>query len=121
VDSESLLAVVVVWLAHAVITLPVVVPVVWFTRRFVRWYWWELTVFVAPFAVWLALMNSGPLPKTLANLGEAAFVSVAIVVAAVLRAAVARVTARRITPLLLILGVTACAVVVYYLTPMWPE
>jgi hypothetical protein len=121
VDTDDILVMAALWLGHGVITLPVVIPVIWFTRRFVHWHWWELTVFVVPFAGWLALMLSGALPKTLANLGEAAYVSTVIVVAVILRAAIARVTASRMVPVLLILSVTACALGVYYLTPMWPE
>ena len=120
-DSEFIFLTAGLWLVHAVMTLPVVVPVVWFTRRFVRWRWWELTVFFLPFASWLALMEAGALPKTLANLGEVAYVSAAIVVAVIVRAAIARVAESRMAPLFLIVGVTACAVGVYYFTPMWPE
>jgi hypothetical protein len=120
-DYDDILVLAILWLGHAVITLPVVAPVVWFTRRFVRWHWWELTVFLVPFAVWLTLIISGALPKTLANLGEAVYVSAAIVVAAILRAALARIAGSRMVPALLIASVTACAVGVYYFTPMWPE
>ena|SRR5687767_7282645 len=120
-DTDDILVMVSLWIGHGVITLPVLVPLVWLTRRFVRWHWWELTVFVVPFAVWLGLMTSGALPKTLANLAEAAHVSVAIVVGVILRAALARVADSRIVAVVLILSVTACAVGVYYFTPMWPE
>ena len=47
------------WLAHVVITSPVVAPLVWFTRRRVKWHVWELAVFIVPFGVWLGLMYTG--------------------------------------------------------------
>ena len=120
-DFDDFIVVANLWLGHAVLTVPVVLPVVWFTRRFVRWRWRELTVFLVPFAAWQALMISGALPKSLANLGEMAYVSAAIIVAVILRAVIARVADSQLVPVLLILGVTACAFGVYYFTPMWPE
>ena len=68
-ELDLVLGVAALWLIHVVVTLPVVVPVVWLSRRSVRWHWWETAVFVMPFAVWLTLFYKDDMPKTLANFG----------------------------------------------------
>lgn len=65
---------------------PVVLPIVWFSRRSIQWHWSELAIFVLPFAAWFALFYAGTMPKTPANLGEAFYLSAIIVVAVALRA-----------------------------------
>lgn len=120
-DWDVLLVVAALWLTHVLVTLPVVVPVVWLSRRSVRWHWWETAVFAMPFAVWLILFHTSDMPKTLANLGEAYYLSAVVASAVVIRAGVARGIDNRIVPVLLIAGATVCAAVVYYATPMWPE
>jgi hypothetical protein len=97
-DWDLLLVVVALWLTHVVVTVPVVVPVVWLSRRSVRWHWWET-----------------------ANLGEAYDLSGVVTSTVVIRAGVARGIENRIVPMLLIAGATFFAAAVYYATPMWPE
>jgi hypothetical protein len=61
------------WVVHAVLALPVVAPLVWFTRKRIHWSWTEGLVFAFPFAAWMTLMIGawiGP-TKTLSNLAEA--------------------------------------------------
>lgn len=109
------------WLVHVVITGPVVAPLVWLTRRRVQWHVWELAVFIVPFGVWFALMETGLRSKTLANLGECFMISAAIGVAAVAQALFSRRPSNRIVPAVLITAVIAAAVATYLLTPTWPE
>ena len=120
-ELDLVLGVAALWLIHVVVTLPVVVPVVWLSRRSVRWHWWETAVFVMPFAVWLTLFYKDDMPKTLANFGEAYYLSAVVASAVVIRAGVARSIENRLVPLLLITVATLCAAAVYYATPMWPE
>jgi cytochrome bd-type quinol oxidase subunit 2 len=109
------------WLVHVLVTSPVVAPVLWFGRHRVRWNWWEATVFIVPFSLWLGLVLTNWRPKTLANLGECFLISLAIVVGVLLRTLLGRSGDNRRVGAVLVLGVTAIAVATYFVTPMWPE
>ena len=109
------------WLVHVLLTIPVVAPTAWLARRRITWHRWELLMFVVPFGLWLALMFSNWRPKTLANLGECVFISMAICVAIVIRAGLGSLRESRRVPTLLLSAVSVIAVAVYFATPMWPE
>jgi hypothetical protein len=118
---DDLLAIAYLWLAHVLITSPVVAPLVWFTRRRVQWHVWESAVFVAPFGVWLALIYFGSQPKSLANLAECYIISCAIAVAALVQALFGKLPGNRLLPVALMTTVIAAGVAAYFLTPVLPE
>src|SRR5437016_2059924 len=108
------------WGAHGGLALVVVGPLVWFTRRRVSWKWWEFLALLVPFGIWWALISTTLRPKSLANLGECGYISIAIVVAAAVRVLLGRRGDARWVPITLFLGVVAASLGTYFLTPPWP-
>src|SRR5438477_11696028 len=76
-----------VWSVHAAIATVLCAPIVLFGRKRVHWRWWELSALVLRFTVWLFLMLSDLATgrKSIANLGEPYYFSVAIPLAALAR------------------------------------
>jgi len=112
-----------VWGLHVVVASLVVVPLVWLTqvRRRVLWRWWETAAFVVPFSVWIWLSATNLRPKSIANFAEAYAISIAIAVAAVIRALVTKPRTSALVIAVLLAGLTATAVAIYFLTPPLPE
>jgi ABC-type phosphate transport system permease subunit len=78
------------WLFHVVVFAVLGLPIVFFGRRRVHWYRWELLALVLPFCVWSALTHFWPAPsgnKGIENFifGEPSFVALAIVLAVLIR------------------------------------
>jgi hypothetical protein len=111
------------WCGHAAVALPMVALVGWLFRHRIRLSWWEGLVFLLPFGAWISLMLGDWIsrPKTLANLAECFFLGLPIIVAAGVRVLLGARGDGVGTRVLLLTAVTAAAVVMYVLIPMWPE
>ncbi len=111
-----------IWLMHAGVAAVLSAPIVFFGRRRVNWQMWALTDFVVPFIIWVCLMDS-PLSvgKSLANLAEAFFVSLAVPVAALVRVAVGRAIDERICAGILLAALCCTAAMVFFIVPPLPE
>ena len=69
-----------IWTMHAVIGAALSAPILFFGRKRIGWASWELLALIVPFFVWVVLMLS-PLAagrKSLANLGEPAYIGLAM-------------------------------------------
>jgi hypothetical protein len=78
-------------------------------------------IFIAPFGLWLSLFFSDLRPKSLANLGECIFISIAIAITSPLRAYLGRSWPGRGLPIMSVAGVSFVAVASYFLSDVWPE
>ncbi len=112
-----------VWLMHVVIGAVVSAPVIIFGRKRVHWHAWELAVFVAPFGVWLLLMFSefSTGRKSLANLGEPFYFSLAVSIAALVRVVIGTRGDERICAWSLIVILCGVAAAVFFIVPSLPE
>lgn len=113
----------VVWLVHVGIAALLTAPVVFFGRRRVNWQWWELSAFLVPFAVWALLMLSGLSTgrKSLSNLAEPFYFSVAFPIAAVLRVTMGTRVHEHTSAGGLIFGLCVLAAAVFFVVPSLPE
>jgi hypothetical protein len=118
---ENLIALMWLWFVHAAVAAPVVIASVIFTRRTVVWHWWETLTFIVPFGLWLGLLFSSLRPKSLGNLGECFFITIAIAIASPLRAYLGRSKPGLGLPLTTLAGVSLVAVASYFLSGVWPE
>jgi hypothetical protein len=122
-DPESRLALYLqLWLIHALIALVLAAPIVWFGRHRADWQWWELFAVVFPFSLWAGLMISDfAVGKSLANVGECIYLSMAVPVAALLRLGFGVTRHRRAYSAFVIALLCVAAVGVFFLTPSLPE
>jgi len=110
------------WLMHAGIGLILASPIVFFGRRRVMWEWWELLAVVIPFVFWYSLMCSGwSAGKSLANLGECFYISLAIPIVASIRVWLGNKERQRGCAAVLIGLLCVVAVGVFFLTPPLEE
>jgi hypothetical protein len=112
-----------VWLVHTVIAGVLTAPIIFFGRKRVHWQWWELSAWILPFAVWLFLMFSelSTGKKSLANLGEPFYFSLAIPLAALVRVGVGTRCAERVCSGVLLGMLCGVAAGVFFLVPSLPE
>jgi len=122
-DPQSRLALFLqLWLIHALIALFLAAPIVCFGRHRADWQFWELFALVVPFSLWAGLMLSDfSVGKSLANLGECIYLSMAVPVAALLRLGLGATSHRRAYSAFLIALLCVTAVGVFFLTPPLPE
>jgi hypothetical protein len=121
--GETALFVIRTWLYYVLIAGVVTVPIVFFGRRRVHWLWWETLAFIVPFFIWMALMLS-PLEvgrKSIANIGEYVFISLAVPIAALIRVAFGTRVRERLCARFLFALLCLTAVGVFWLTPSLPE
>jgi len=105
------------WLAHIVIAAWAVVPMAVIGRRRAAWESWEALDFVVPFWTWALLMLSPAASgKSLANLGEAGYISAAIIVATAVRLFWGQRPHKRLLSALLLAAVVGVAVGGFFLT-----
>ncbi|MEK0446839.1 MAG: hypothetical protein RLZZ399_2160 [Verrucomicrobiota bacterium] len=114
---------VVLWCWHAVAAGILVVPVVWFSRKRVRWVAWEWPALFLPFLIWALLMvfvSTGR--KSLSNLViEPLLLGGTVGFGAVFRAAMgARWPAQRLAQGAL-LGLCLAALAIFWMVPALPE
>jgi hypothetical protein len=111
-----------IWTIHAAIGATLSAPVVFLGRERARWSRWDLLAFVLPFGVWLGLMVAlGGAGKSLANLGEPFYFSLAIPVAALVRVVLGPRVPGRACSLVLVALLCLTAAGVYWWTPPLPE
>ena len=120
---DNLVLISFLWLVHFGSAAVLTAPIVFFGRRRVHWQWWELSAFIVPFAVWALLMLSGLSTgkKSLANLAEPFYFSVALPVAAAIRVSVGTRVQERASAGGLILALCVLAAVVFFVVPSLPE
>src|SRR5689334_18716951 len=78
-----------IWLAHAVVGCALAGPILYLGSKRIGWGRWELLALIIPFCAWAVLLLS-PLSegkKSLANIGEPVYISLAMPVLALLRVA----------------------------------
>ncbi len=112
-----------IWLIHVAIAGALTTPIVLLGRRRVHWHLWELAAFVAPFGLWLLLMFSGLSAgrKSLANLGEPFYFSLAIPIVALARVAIGTRAAERVCAAVLVVIACGMAAAVFFIVPWLPE
>lgn len=111
------------WALHAAPAAVLSFPIVYFARKRVHWYMWEMLAFVFPFCVWSILVYlrvPTPFPKDLGNgLSEPIYFGLAIPVAVLIRAVFGqgRETDERVFASILLLALCVFAAIVYFVTP----
>jgi len=120
---QILNGIVLIWLIHVVIGGVLSAPIVVLGRKRVHWHLWELVAFVSPFGVWLLLMFSefATGKKSLANLGEPFYFSLAVPVMALVRVAVGARVTERVCATVLIVLLCGVAAAVFFVVPSLPE
>jgi len=119
---EEFVAMLWIWLVHAVIAAVLSAPVVFFGRERVHWRYWELLVLILPFTVWCLLMFSRlSTGKSLANLGEPFYFALAVPVAAFVRVAISSQVPQRLCAAVLIATICVVAAGVFFIVPSLPE
>lgn len=112
-----------IWFAHAAIGIFLAGPILLLGRKRVGWANWQLLALVIPFCIWAALMLS-PLSdgkKSLANLGEPVYISLAMPVLALLRIVAGRRLGERAYAFGFIAALCAVAIATFFLVPPKPE
>jgi hypothetical protein len=120
---ETVNALFLIWSAHAVIGAVLSAPILFFGRKRIGWARWRLLALVVPFCVWTLLMFS-PLStgrKSLANLGEPVYISLAMPALALLRVVVGRRMSERAYAASFITVLCAATAAVFFLVPALPE
>jgi len=109
------------WLLHLGIALIFSGPIIlkgWDRAQFKGW---EGLVFVVPYGIWMSAFLINDTGKSLANLGEAIYISSAIVVAALVRVVAGHSRWAKRVPIAVFSLVCATAFCAYWFTPGWPE
>ncbi len=112
-----------IWLMHAVAGAILSSPILYFGRRRARWSNWQLLGLILPFCVWLLLMLS-PLStgrKSLANIGEPIYISLAMPMAALIRVSIGKRLSERVSAVGLIAALCLVAAMVFFAVPLKPE
>jgi hypothetical protein len=111
-----------IWAWHAAIAVVLSSPIVILGRTRVRWRFWELLASVVPFALWLTLMLADlAVPKTLANLSEPFFISVAIPVGALVRVVIGRRSFETRIAAAILVALCLEAAAIFFFVPSLPE
>ncbi|MEI6714846.1 MAG: hypothetical protein WCO60_13905 [Verrucomicrobiota bacterium] len=113
----------VLWLCHVLAAGVLVVPVVYFSRKRVRWYWWECLALLLPFLLWAFLIFFASIgPKSVSNMCiEPLILGGTLGIVSILRAAIgARWPGPRLAAITL-LGLCLAAVAMLLLVPALPE
>ncbi len=111
------------WSAHAVIGCALAGPILHFGRKRAGWASWEVLALVIPFCIWTVLMLS-PLStgkKSLANIGEPVYISLAMPILALLRVTIGKRLSETVYAASFITLLCAVAVAVFFIVPMKPE
>ena len=111
-----------IWVMHAVVAAVLSTPIVFLGRKRVHWGPLDFMAFVLPFGVWLVLSEfSEPTGKSLANLIEPVYFSLAIPLAALFRVIVGARVREWACSTSLVALVCLTAACVFWLTPPLPE
>ena len=112
-----------VWLFHIAIASVLSAPIIVLVRKRIHWRLWELAAFVAPFGVWLLLRFSelSVGKKSLANVVEPFYFSLAVPIAALVRVAIGTRAAERACACVLIVMLCGVAAAVCFIVPSLPE
>jgi hypothetical protein len=112
-----------IWVGHAVIATLLSAPVVMLGRKRVHWQSWELMAFLLPFAFWLLLMVT-PLAtgrKSVSNLVEPLFFSLAVPAVALLRVVIGTRRSEKALACCLLALVCLGAVSSFFIVPCLPD
>ncbi len=120
---EEFNAMLIIWLIHAGLAAVPSAPIIFFGRKRIHWRTWELLALVIPFAVWMCLMFSDLSTgrKSLSNLAEPFFFSLAVPAVALARVAVGTKVNEKWFAGLLIAALCGVAAAVFFLVPPLPE
>lgn len=110
-----------IWSLHTVIGAVLCSPIVFFGRKRVHWTFLDLLALLLPFTIWLGLMMFLGTGKSLANLIEPVFISLALPVAALIRVLVGPRASERVVSIGLVALLCVTGIGVYGLTPPLPE
>jgi hypothetical protein len=121
VEEGAGMALLGIWAIHAAIRATLSAPVVFLGRERARWSRWDLLAFILPFGVWLGISIHAEDGKTLANLVEPIYFSVAISIAALARVVVGPRVRGWACSLVLVDLLCLAAAGVYWWTPPLPE
>jgi hypothetical protein len=97
--AGEFLAIMWIWTLHSIVATVISTPVIYFGRRRAHWNLLDLQALLLPFAVWLLLSGIDSTGKSIANLIEPVFVSLAIPVGALVRVGVGAGDCRSSPPL----------------------
>lgn len=109
------------WGSHAIPIAVVSVPVWFFGRHRVEWWWADFAVGVLPFALWATLMLHDGTGKSLANVVEGVWLGCVIPVSALVRLAVGRKGNRKMISAALLAALCLAAVGLWLFVPALPE
>lgn len=118
--GESL-AILWIWTVHALIGSLLSAPIVLLGRRQVHWECLDLLALLLPFATRVALTNHSSVGKSLGNLAEPMFLSLAFPIAALLRVGLSARINQRLCSISLVALLCITSAAVYRLTPSLPE
>jgi hypothetical protein len=117
-ETVALIVVVVVaWLMYMLPAVPASLALWYFGRRRARFMWWELSVFILPFIVWLVSFNLAK-DKSLSNIVEALILGCTVPLAALLRIAIGKALNRALVAGSLMFAVCIAAIL---LGTMYPK
>ena len=112
---------VLLWGVHAIVTLVLCSPLLYFGRHRAKWQPYDLLALALPFLVWLFCMEACIMSKSLANFGECFLISIAIPFAAATRIALGYRQRQWIYSALIIFALCLVAIAIYFLVPSLPE
>jgi hypothetical protein len=111
----------VLWIEYVVLAAAMSFPAFYFGWKRTRWNTIDLLALALPFAVWLLLMQSGQVGKSLANYGECIWISAAVGVAAFVRVLVGERVPGESCSVALLATLCFFAACLYWWTPQLPE
>ena len=108
------------WFVQTMIAAVFSAPLFFLARNRVIWPW-EALVFVLPYATWVLCMFADGSGKSLANLAECFIIGAIIPVTVLARIVTPAHRHQWVYSVVLITAMCGVAVVVYVVTPPWPE
>jgi hypothetical protein len=112
-----------IWMIQAAIGATLSAPILFLGRKRIGWANWELLALIVPFCVWMILMLS-PLAanrKSIANLGDAFDIGLAMPVLALIRVAIGKKITERVYAISFISTLCVVAAAIFFLVPFLPE
>lgn len=91
----TIVLIVIAWLLYIVAAVPGCLPLWYFGRKRAQFMWWELSVLIVPFGIWICFFLTSR-DKSLGNLVEALVLGGAIPIAALVRVLIGRVLSRNL-------------------------
>src|SRR5262249_23542182 len=109
------------WIGYMFYAVTLSAPIVYFGRKRVLWNTLDLLALVLPFGVWVALMVSGEVGKSLANFGDYSLIAGSVAVAACIRVLVGKRFPAEPCSIVMLVMLCVVAACVYWWSPPLPE